>query len=185
MKQNIRMYIFTALCIALCIVLPMAFHAIPNAGQVMLPMHIPVLICGLVCGWQFGIVCGLAGPLLSSLLTGMPPFAMMPSMMIELAVYGLVTALMMKFVKTKSLYLDLYISLVTAMLIGRIAAGIVKALFFAPGEMTMATWATVHFVTALPGIAIQLALIPTLYVALERAKLIPKRYAKGEKSVEA
>ena len=57
MKNNIRNYVFCALCIALCVVLPMAFHAIPNAGQVILPMHIPVLICGLICGWHFGLLC--------------------------------------------------------------------------------------------------------------------------------
>ena len=70
MKQtHTKNLVITAFCIALCIVLPMAFHAI-GAGATFLPMHIPVLLCGLLCGWPFGAACGLIGPLLSSLLTG-------------------------------------------------------------------------------------------------------------------
>lgn len=64
--------IITAVCIALCYVLPLLFHGIQGAGQVFCPMHIPVFLCGLVCGWQFGLLCGLAGPALSSALCGMP-----------------------------------------------------------------------------------------------------------------
>ena len=71
----VKRSILTAVCIALCVVLPMAFHAIPNAGSIYCPMHIPVLLCGLLAGWPFGLLCGLAGPVLSSLLTGMPATA--------------------------------------------------------------------------------------------------------------
>ena len=68
----VKKAILTAACIALCVVLPMAFHAIPNAGNIYCPMHMPVLLCGLVCGWPFGLLCGAAGPVVSSLFTGMP-----------------------------------------------------------------------------------------------------------------
>ncbi len=173
---NVRKSIITALCIALCVILPMAFHAIPNAGSIFLPMHIPALLCGLVAGWSFGLLCGLAGPLLSSLLTGMPPFAILPGMMVELAVYGLVCGLMMNITRTKNHYADLYISLVTAMISGRVIAGIAKALIFSRGKFTMAAWIASSFVTSWPGILIQLALIPTIVFALEKAHLLPIRY---------
>lgn len=179
-NHKVYMPVFTGLCVALCVVLPMAFHMIPNAGQVVCPMHIPVFICGLVCGWQYGLLCGLLGPLLSSLLTGMPPTAILPAMMVELAVYGIVTSLMMKLVKTRHLYADLYISLVTAMLAGRVISGVVKVLFFAKG-LTLAAWATASFVTCLPGIIVHLALIPTLIFALQKAGVVPGRYAKLSK----
>lgn len=107
----VKKAILTAACIALCVVLPMAFHSIPNAGSVFLPMHIPVLLCGLICGWPFGLLCGLAGPLLSSILTSMPAMAYLPSMLVELAVYGLITGLMMQLVHTRNIYADLYVSL--------------------------------------------------------------------------
>ena len=69
--KNTKHLIITALCMTLGVVLPMAFHMIPNAGSVMLPMHIPVLLCGLVCGPILGLICGIFTPVLSSLITGM------------------------------------------------------------------------------------------------------------------
>lgn len=176
--STVKKSIITAVCIALCVVLPQAFHAIPNAGSIYLPMHIPVLLCGLICGWPYGLLCGLAGPFLSSVITGMPPMAYLPSMLIECAVYGCTAGLLMQLVKTKNTYADLYISLAGAMLIGRIVAGICRALIFARGNYSMAAWGTSYFVTALPGIIIQLVLLPSIVFALMKAKLIPERYPK-------
>lgn len=173
--SSIKRLTLTALCIALCVVVPMAFHVIPNAGAVMLPMHIPVLLCGLVCGWQYGLLCGILGPLVSSVMTGMPPAAMLPGMMVECGMYGCVGGLLMERIRTGSLYADLYICLPAAMLAGRVISGVVKALILTPG-LSFTAWATASFVTALPGISIQLILLPTLIVALTRASLIPGRY---------
>lgn len=167
-----------AVCVALCVVLPMAFHTFPNGGSIFLPMHIPVLLCGMICGWPFGLISGLLGPALSSLTTSMPPAAILPSMMIECAVYGAVSGLMLGFVRTGKAYLDLCISLVTAMLLGRIVSGIAKALIFTPG-LSLTAWATASFLTGLPGIVIQLIFLPILIHTLSRARLIPERYPKG------
>ena len=175
---SVKKSIVTAVCIALCVVLPQAFHAIPNAGAVYLPMHIPVLLCGLLCGWQYGLLCGLCGPLLSCLFTGMPPVAKLPYMMIECAVYGCISGIMLKVIKTKHTYLDLYISLLIAMVAGRVVAGIVKVLMFAPGEYTMTAWVTGSFITSIPGIIIQLVILPSIVVALMKARLVPMRYLK-------
>ena len=174
--SNIKRLTVTALSIALCVVLPMAFHVIPNAGSVMLPMHIPVLLCGLICGWQYGLLCGVLGPMVSSMVTGMPPAAILPGMMVECGMYGCVGGLLMERIRTGSLYADLYICLPVSMLAGRVISGIVKALILTPG-LSFTAWATASFVTALPGISIQLILIPTLIVALTRAGLIPARYS--------
>lgn len=169
--------VYTALCAALCVVLPMAFHSIQNAGQIFLPMHIPVLLCGLMCGWPFGFLCGVLGPLLSSLLTGMPPAAMLPSMMVECAAYGCVTGLGMQFIHTKKPLADLYASMVIAMAAGRILAGLAKSLIFSPGTAPFA-WVTTSLVAGIPGIVIQLILIPLVVTALTKAKLLPTRYSK-------
>ncbi len=180
MKMSyVKKLVFTAVCAALCLVLPMAFHAVPNAGQIFLPMHIPVLLCGLICGWPFGFVCGLLGPAISSLVTSMPPMTMLPSMMVECGVYGLVSGLMMKLVRTKNSYADLYISMVTAMLMGRVVSGLANAFIFTTGAAPFA-WVTTSLVTGIPGIAIQLAVMPAVVFALGRARLIPQRYPKGE-----
>ena len=171
----IKKTVFSAMCTALCVVLPIAFHVIPNAGSVLLPMHIPVLLCGLVCGWQYGLMTGVLGPLVSSLLTGMPPAAVLPSMIVECGVYGCISGLMMERVRTGRLVTDLYISLPAAMVVGRIMSGISKALIFAP-DTSFGAWATASFVTGLPGITVQLVFLPAIVGALTQAGLIPKRY---------
>ena len=173
--SHVKRMTLTAVCIALCVVLPIAFHSIPDGGSVFLPMHIPVLICGMLCGWPFGFLTGLMGPLLSSLLTGMPPAAVLPAMMVECGTYGLVSGLVLKAVRTRKVYLDLYIALVTAMIAGRVVSGIAKALIFSPG-MALSAWVTASFVTALPGIVIQLVLLPMVVAALMRARVVPSRY---------
>ena len=169
---NTKRLILAGLCVALGIVLPVAFHSVANAGSIFLPMHIPVLLCGLICGWPYGLACGVLAPLLSSLITGMPPMAFLPSMLCELAVYGFVSGLLMHYVKTGKLLADLYISLVGAMLLGRLVLGLLNAVLFRAGEYSVALWTTSAFVTALPGIVIQLAVIPVLVFALKKSKLI-------------
>ena len=167
--------VMASACVALCVVLPMAFHSFPNGGRVFLPMHIPVLLCGLMCSWPYGLIVGLLGPALSSLITGMPSAAMLPSMMVECAVYGAVSGGTMCLVRTKKAWLDLYISMIAAMILGRVVAGLAKAWIFTPGTAPFA-WVTTSLVTGIPGICIQLLLIPILVTALTRAKLLPKRY---------
>lgn len=169
--------VLSAVCMALCVVLPMAFHSFPNGGSIFLPMHIPVLLCGMMCSWPYGLMCGLLGPALSSLITGMPPAAMLPSMMLECAVYGGVSGGMMCLVRTKKTWLDLYISMITAMILGRVVAGLAKAWIFSPGTAPFA-WVTTSLVTGIPGICLQLVLLPILIVALTQAKLLPQRYPR-------
>lgn len=173
--SNTKRTVLSAVCVALCVVLPMAFHSFPNGGNIFLPMHIPVLLCGMMCSWPYGLICGLLGPLVSSLLTSMPPAAYLPAMMVECAVYGCVCGIMMLLVRTKKTYLDLYISMITAMAAGRFIAGVVKSLILAPGT-PMFAWVSTSLVQGLPGIAIQLVLLPTIVYALMRAKLLPRRY---------
>lgn len=170
-KKYIWEMVIAALCVALGIVLPVAFHSIPNAGSVLLPMHIPVLLCGLLCGPAYGLACGILTPLLSSLITSMPPAAVLPSMICELAVYGFIAGLLVILIRTGSQIANVYISLVGAMLIGRVIYGIVNALIFRAGEYSMQMWLTASFVTALPGIIIQLVLLPLVVLALRKAKL--------------
>lgn len=174
MKVSSRLYksVAAAVCISLCVVLPFAFHMIPNGGTLFSPMHLPVLFCGIVCGPWYGLLCGLLGPLLSCILTGMPGAGYLPIMMTELSVYGLTGGLVMYLIHTGKQLTDIYISLLTAMLAGRILAGITQALLFTPGKYTLAIWATGYFVSCFPAILMQLILIPILYVALQKAGLL-------------
>ena len=171
MKQ-VKYLVMTALCVALGVVLPVTLHAIPNAGSILLPMHIPVLLCGLVCGPVYGLACGILAPLLSSLITSMPPMAMLPRMICELAVYGLVAGILIRVIKTRYNIANLYLSLLGALLIGRVIYGSRNSLSFRAGEYSLQLWRTGAFVTALPGIAIQLVLLPVLVLALQKARLV-------------
>lgn len=171
-RNHTRLLVFSALCVALCVVLPLAAHGVPNAGNVLLPMHIPVLLCGLACGPVWGLVCGVLGPLLSNLLTGMPAMGYLPSMILELAAYGLLAGLLIRVVHTGKEIADLYIALFAAMLAGRVCHGIMNALIFRAGAYSLQAWLTSSFVTGLPGIAIQLALLPAVVLGLRRAKVL-------------
>lgn len=174
--SNVKKLVYTAVCTALCLVLPLLFHSVPNAGAIFSPMHIPVLLCGLACGWPWGAVCGLLGPLVAS-ISGMPPLAKVPNMAMECATYGLVAGLMMKYVRTKFTVADLYISIITAMAMGRVVNGLAKTFIFAPGTPPFA-WVTTSLITGIPGIVMQLIVVPVVVLALTRAKLIPQRYPK-------
>lgn len=177
--SSVKQLTLTAVCIALCCVLPIAFHAV-GLGTALSPMHIPALLCGVICGPVYGLICGFAGPLLSSVINGMPGPAMLPSMVPEIMAYGLVTGLMLKLVRTKNTTADLYMALGVAMIAGRVVGGIAKALvFMGSGEaFTLSIWVSSYFVATLPGIVCHLVLIPVLYWALVKAKLIPGRYEK-------
>lgn len=175
-KFNTKQLVLAALCVALGVVLPVAFHSIPNAGSVLLPMHIPVLLCGLVCGPVYGLLSGILTPLLSSMIAGMPPIAYLPGMLCELAAYGLAAGVLRRFVRTGKRPLDLYIQLVSAMLIGRLVYGVMNALIFSAGNYSFAVFVSGAFVTALPGIVIQLVLLPAVVLLLEKARLVEKPY---------
>ena len=174
--SSIKKACICAICIALCYVLPVAFHSL-GLGGVFSPMHIPVLLCGLICGGFYGAFCGVVGPVLSSILSGMPPVTGLVTMIPELTVYGLVTGLVMRYVRTGKLHLDLYLALIPAMVAGRIVGGIAKALFIrlmATGEVfDLALWATSYFVASIPGIAVHLTVIPLLVLTLTKARILP------------
>ncbi|MBQ7535859.1 MAG: ECF transporter S component [Stomatobaculum sp.] len=175
-NENIRNMTFAALCTALCPVMPLLAGLIPNGRQLLSPMHIPPLLCGLVTGPVYGAAAGLLGPLLGALTVGTPPMAKLPQMMTELCCYGLFTGLMMKLVRSGKLRTDLWISMVTAMVIGRIAGGLVTGLIMLKGEYSLQLWAGAYFAGTAPGIVLHLIMIPAVYYALERAGLIPRRY---------
>lgn len=177
--SSVKRICIAAICVALCYLLPVVLHPL-GLGTLISPMHIPVLLCGLVCGGGLGLLCGILGPVLSSVLSGMPPANMLMSMVPELAVYGLVAGLCMRFIRTKHLSADLYIALSAAMVLGRVVGGIAKAFVYMGGgkAFSFALWISSYFVGTLPGIITHLILIPLLVVTLIKTKCIPARYPK-------
>jgi hypothetical protein len=178
---TIKQATICAACIALCYVLPIAFHSV-GLGSVLSPLHLPVLLCGMVCGGGYGLFCGIAGPLLSSVLSGMPGPIALITMVPELMAYGLVTGLAMKYVRTGRVITDLYFSLIVAMVLGRIVGGIAQlfAIYIIGigSTFSIAIWINSYFIGTLPGILCQLAVVPVLVLTLMKAKVIPNRYHK-------
>ena len=174
MKVSVQKMVLAAMFLAMALVLPFLTGQIPQIGSMLCPMHIPVLICGFVCGGPWGLAVGFVAPLLRSFIFGMPyMFPTAVGMAFELAVYGLVCGLLYRRMAGKKG--RAYIPLVCAMVLGRVAWGMVMVVLMgmAAKSFTMAAFVSGALVNALPGIAVQLVLIPLLVTALERASLMP------------
>lgn len=174
MKNQVKNLVFAAVCTAIGVVLPSLFHIFGWSGIMLLPMHIPVLLCGFICGWEYGGLCGIIVPLLCSLLTGMPPlFPTGTAMMVELCAYGVLSGLLYK-------KFNVYVSLLGAMVGGRVINGLVSTVLYgiAGKPYAFATFISGAFVTVLPGIIIQIVLIPALVLTLTKAGLIDDRRKK-------
>ena len=181
-SRGIKKLVLSAMFMAIGLVLPFITGQIQQIGSMLLPMHIPVLFCGLICGWQYGAVVGFVLPLLRYALFGMPPiFPTGVSMSFELAVYGAVIGLNMQQLgkrnttdSGKNYVRNLYLALIGAMLAGRIVWGLVRFIL-ARATMqpfTMEMFMAGAFLTAIPGIIVQLILIPGIMAALKRVGVL-------------
>ncbi len=168
--HSIQQLVLTAACLALCLVLPFLTGQVPEIGSMLCPMHIPVLLCGFLCGPAWAAAMGGIAPLVRFALFGMPPlFPVGVAMCFELAAYGAVSGLLYGRLPRKPG--SIYIALLAAMLTGRILWGVVRV-FFAGVTNSAFTWAAFlagAFTGAVPGIIVQMLLIPLVVLALERA----------------
>ena len=156
--------VLAAMFTALGVLLPLVLHPFGLSGSVFLPMHIPVLLCGFIIGARYGVLVGLIVPFLSSVLTGMPPiWPVAVSMALELAAYGFFAGLLSK--RT-----NVFAALIGAMLAGRVVMGLANLILYGikGNAYTMSAFVSGAFVTALPGIIIQLILIPAVIYWLRR-----------------
>ena len=170
--NKILKMILAALFLALAYVLPFLTGQIPKFGSMLCPMHIPVLLCGFVCGWQWGLAVGLIAPLFRSFTLGMPPF--FPTavcMAFELAAYGAVCGLMYRFLPRKKRYI--YCSLIIAMIIGRFIWGGLMFICMGinGGSFTLTAFFAGAVTNALPGIVVQIVVIPIIVMLLERFRI--------------
>lgn len=169
-QRALKNMVLSALFISIGLVLPFLTGQLQQVGNKLLPMHLPVFLCGLVCGWQYGAAVGATVPILRSLLFGMP--IMMPnavSMAFELCTYGLVAGIVY-FTFRKQSVIAVYVSIITSMLAGRVVWGIAQTVLLGMKDnpFTMKMFVTGAFVNAVPGIIIQLVLIPAIIAALDR-----------------
>lgn len=161
----------TGMFIALGIVLPFITGQIPQIASMLCPMHIPVLLCGFICGWKYGLITGFITPLLRSVLFGMPPmFPTAISMAFELMTYGFLAGYLYEHSRWQCVK-ALYRCLILAMIGGRLVWGAVQMILLGVSgtAFTFQMFLAGALLNAVPGIIVQLVLIPSVMVALNKA----------------
>lgn len=174
MKLNVKKLVLSGLFLALALVLPFFTGQIPQIGGMLCPMHLPVILCGFVCGGGWGAAVGFVAPLLRYLLFQMPPiYPTGLAMSFEMAVYGFVCGWL--YLRLSGHKWRIYPALISAMVLGRVVWGIVRLILagLSAQSFTMAAFISGALLTAIPGILLQLVLVPLLVTALGRAKVMP------------
>ena len=171
-SSQVRQLIYAALYLAIALVLPFVTGQIPEIGSMLCPMHIPALLCGFVCGWPWGLAVGFIAPLLRSVLFGMPAlFPQAVAMAFELAVYGGMAGLLYRLLAPRKG--GVYIALLIAMIAGRAVWGAARVILagLSGSSFTWALFLAGAVTNAIPGIILQIAVIPPLVIAMTRAGL--------------
>ena len=174
MKSLIKNITLSAMFLALGMILPFFTGQIRQIGNMLLPMHFPVFLCGLICGWPYGLTIGFILPLFRSFTFSMPVlFPTATSMAFELATYGFLSGFFYNRSRHQCI-VALYRSLVLSMLSGRLVWGMVQYILLGlSGKgFTWAMFLAGAFLNAIPGICLQLILIPAIMVTLKRAGLV-------------
>ncbi len=186
-KRPVYTLVLAALFLALGIVLPFFTGQIPQIGNMLLPMHLPVFLCGLICGWPYGLVVGFVLPLLRMVLFGMPQMPNAIAMALEMAAYGGIAG----FLYSRSRWqcvVALYRSLLLAMVGGRLVWGVVRVMISGVSGVPF-TWQLFlsgAVLTAIPGIILQLVVIPVVMVALDRTGMVRfRRQAPKAQTVDS
>lgn len=182
-SKEIKNITLSAMFLGLALVLPFLTGQIQVIGKMLLPMHLPVLLCGLICGWQYGAVIGFITPIMRSLIFGMPPlYPTALAMAFELAAYGFFVGFLFSHAKWQCIK-SLYRCLLIAMVAGRAVSGLANIILLGirGGSYTLSAFIAAHFTSAIPGIILQLTLIPAVMLLLNRTHLVPFRKKEYEK----
>lgn len=168
MRFRTKDLVTASVLLALGVILPMIIHMSGINGAIFLPMHIPVLISGLIIGSHLGFIVGIISPIINNLLTGMPPVPVLWIMLVELSLYGLVSGYLYRKVK-----MTLMPSLIVSMIIGRIGGALTVLLLgkgFGLAVKPISLYIKGITLTSIPGIIIQIILIPMIVNAYEKNK---------------
>ncbi|MBE7056818.1 MAG: ECF transporter S component [Ruminococcaceae bacterium] len=174
MTITVKKLVISAMFIAIGIVLPFLTGQIPEIGQMLLPMHIPVMLCGFICGWPYGLAVGFITPVLRSFMFGQPIlFPMAIAMAFELATYGASCGLLYKIFPNKKW--AFYPELVIAMILGRVTYVLAMTVISGVSsvEFGALAWIASALPEAVPGLILQIVIIPVLMMVLQESKLTP------------
>lgn len=176
-NEGLRNLVLSAMFLCIALLLPFLTGQIPQIGKMLLPMHIPVILCGFICGWQYGMAVGFISPILRGIIFANP--VLFPTgiiMAFELAAYGLFAGLIYSLFESQNIG-KVYISLTASMLLGRVVKCIVQffVLGFTDEGFVFAAFIAGAFTNAIPGIVLQFILIPVIMLTLDKTKLVPFR----------
>lgn len=172
-RQHLHSLVLSAMFLAVGLVLPFLTGQIPQIGNMLLPMHIPVLLCGLICGWQYGGSVGFVLPLLRYALFGAPPMPGGLAMAFEMAAYGILAGFLYAHSRWQCV-VSLYRSLLLAMVGGRVVWAAARLVLMGVSQVPFSweLFLSGALLTAIPGIILQLVFIPALMVTLDRAGMV-------------
>ncbi|MBR5128827.1 MAG: ECF transporter S component [Firmicutes bacterium] len=166
--NTVKNVTIAGVCLALALLLPFVTGQIPQVGAMLCPMHIPVLLCGFFVSWKWALAVGFTAPILRFAIFSMPPMPFGLAMAFELATYGLVASAMYRVLPNKKW--AVYVSLIMAMVLGRVVWGAAR-LVIAGVTANPFTWQMFlggALLEAIPGIVVQLILIPIIVMAVKK-----------------
>ena len=175
MDKTTKKITLSAMFVAIGMILPIFTGQIQIIGSMLLPMHIPVFLCGLICGCRYGLVVGAILPIMRSVISGMPPlYPVAIAMALEMATYGLVAGYLYNNWSKWQCIISLYRCMIISMIAGRIVWGIAEIILLGiKGDiLTWQAFISGAFLNAIPGIILQLILIPAIMVALNKTGLV-------------
>lgn len=173
-NKELKNLILAAMLVAIGFVLPFLTGQIPQIGNMLLPMHIPVFLCALICGWKYGFAVGLLLPLMRSLILGMPPiYPIALAMTFEMAAYGFIAGFIYEKSRWKCI-VSLYRAMLIAMIAGRAVWGAAEIILLGiqGNAFTWSAFLSGALLNAIPGIILQLILVPAIMLALSKTKLV-------------
>lgn len=158
--------VISAAMAGLALVLPVAFH-LTGLGSKFLPMLLPLLLNGFFVTIPWAVLTGALAPLISSVATGMPPLypPVAVAMSIEGAVLGGVAAALYRGRRRR-----LWIALLAAIALGRGSALATTFLLARLFSLPPAFASAAVLVQGLPGVALQVAVVPLVVAALSRRR---------------
>jgi len=160
--------VISAVMAALALVLPVAFHVV-GLGSKFLPMLLPLLVNAFLVEWRWAVGTAAAVPWISALATGMPPLypPVAAAMSVECAVMAAVAALIYRRGRR-----SVWAALIPAVLAGRLTSFAMTFFLAQVFGLPAAVASVARLLEGLPGVALQLVLVPLLLRALAARRSI-------------
>ena len=171
-QSPLKKSMIVCLCAALCVALPQTLRVIPGTDGIYGLIHMPVLLCAFACGAGGGVACAFLGLTVSFLVTGLPGAVMLPVLLVECIVGSLLAAFMERLLPFEKAAGDISLCFAISILLGRLTGSLVSALLFMAAGLPAAFWTGGYFLVSVPGMLIEMVLLPIVAYALVNAGLI-------------